>query len=100
MRTLAGFILLIVLAMPANAQWHGHGGGYHGGFHGGFRPGGFGGGLGGFFGGLVGGTIGSLLRPQEVPVAPQWPYYCYRFRSFNPQTGYWIGYDGIPRFCQ
>jgi fructose-specific phosphotransferase system IIC component len=100
MRTIAGILILVALTMPASAQWHGgHGWGGHG-----FHPGGFGGhwdGGSGFLGGIVGGVIGGLLaRPEQPQYVPQWPLYCYNYRSFNPQTGYWVGYDGVPRFCQ
>lgn len=111
MRTLAGFILLLALTMPASAQWHGgHGGWGHP--HGGFHSGAFGGGLGGFFGGIVGGTIGSFLRPQEPsmpvpeayalrPGSPEWYAYCARrYQSFSPVDGTYLGYDGFRHACQ
>jgi hypothetical protein len=68
----------------------------------------------------VGAIIGSALAPREVyvvppppppayygPVAygppawtPEWYDYCAaRYRSFNPNTGYFVGYDGYPHFC-
>lgn len=92
-RVTVGVILLLILTVPAQAQW-----GHHGGH--GFHPGGHGWGYhgsNGFWGGVVGGLIGGLLTQ---PRGPEWPQYCYNYRSFNPQTGYWIGYDGVPRFCQ
>jgi len=70
----------------------------------------------------IGAIVGSALTPQTVYVAPppppppvyyapaaygpppwspDWYAYCAsRYRSFNPNTGYFIGYDGVPRFCQ
>lgn len=69
----------------------------------------------------VGALVGSALTPRDVyvvppppppayygpvaygppPWSPEWYDYCYsRYRSFNPQTGYFMGYDGVPRFCQ
>lgn len=69
----------------------------------------------------IGAIIGSALTPREVYVAPppppppgyypasygpppwspEWYEYCtYRYRSFNPNTGYFMGYDGIARFCR
>jgi hypothetical protein len=69
----------------------------------------------------VGAIVGSALTPREVyvvppppppayygpvsygppPWSPDWYDYCSsRYRSFNPRTGYFMGYDGIPRFCQ
>jgi BA14K-like protein len=33
--------------------------------------------------------------------SPDWYDYCaQRYRSFNPRTGYFMGYDGQPHFCQ
>jgi hypothetical protein len=71
----------------------------------------------------IGAIVGSALTPREVyvvppdddyepayygpvgygppPWSPEWYDYCYaRYRSFNPRTGYFIGYDGAPHFCQ
>jgi hypothetical protein len=70
----------------------------------------------------VGAIIGSTLAPREVyvvppppppayyydPVAygpppwtPDWYAYCEaHYRSFDPATGYFIGYDGYPHFCR
>lgn len=68
----------------------------------------------------IGAIIGSALTPREVYVAPppppdyyapvsygppawspEWYEYCtYRYRSFNPNSGYFMGYDGIARFCR
>ncbi|ODA66971.1 BA14K-like protein [Methyloligella halotolerans] len=32
--------------------------------------------------------------------SPDWYAYCSsRFGSFNPRTGYYMGYDGRPHFC-
>jgi BA14K-like protein len=72
--------------------------------------------------GLVGFGIGALVGsalvapryagppppPVYGPVAygppawsPAWYNYCaQRYRSFNPQTGYFIGADGQPYFCR
>jgi hypothetical protein len=64
----------------------------------------------------IGAIVGSALTPREVYVAPpppaypvsygppawspEWYSYCsYRYRTFNPRTGYFIGYDGYPHFC-
>lgn len=79
--------------------------------------------FGGFLGGVVGGVIGSQIRPpryyappsppvyyQPAPVyvpQPQGYYvqpdavaYCMnRFRSYNPQTGVYVGYDGYYHRC-
>jgi hypothetical protein len=66
----------------------------------------------------VGAIVGSALAPREVYVAPpapaytrarygppawtpDWYSYCYsRYRSFNPNTGTFIGYDGYEHFCR
>ena len=35
------------------------------------------------------------------PWTPDWYAYCAsRYRSFDPGTGYFMGYDGFPHFCQ
>jgi hypothetical protein len=106
---LIGFAAMTA-AVPAEAGgWHGH--------HGGGGGNAFGFGLLGFG---LGAIVGSALTPQTVYVAPpapppppaypvaygppawtpEWYSYCsYRYRTFNPQTGYFIGWDGYPRFC-
>jgi BA14K-like protein len=70
----------------------------------------------------VGAIVGSALTPREVYVAPpppppapvytragygppawtpDWYTYCYsRYRSFNPNTGTFVGYDGYEHFCR
>jgi hypothetical protein len=70
----------------------------------------------------VGAIVGSALTPREVYVTPppppaptyyapasygppawtpDWYTYCYsRYRSFNPNSGTFIGYDGYERFCR
>lgn len=66
--------------------------------------------------GVIGGLIGgALLNPGPVYAAPQPVYeappvyvrpgggsveYCMqRYRSYNPNTGTYVGYDGIERPC-
>ncbi|KQZ31059.1 hypothetical protein ASD50_16160 [Mesorhizobium sp. Root552] len=35
------------------------------------------------------------------PWSPEWYQYCSdRYRSFNPRTGTFVGYDGLRHFCQ
>jgi len=67
----------------------------------------------------IGAVVGSALTPREVYVAPppppaptyvgygpapwtpDWYTYCYsRYRSFNPNSGTFIGYDGYEHFCR
>jgi hypothetical protein len=108
--TVIGFAALLVSA-PAEA--------------GRYRGGGGGGGnslAAGLLGFGVGAIVGSALTPREVyvtpppppppayygpvsygpePWTPEWYNYCrYRYQSFNPNTGYFMGYDGYARFCR
>lgn len=120
----------LTLAVPANAGGHGRGHGYNNGryvqnnYYG--RPNYYhhhdnglnavGAGLLGFG---VGAIVGSALTPREVYVAPpprpapvyagyrpapwtpDWYSYCYsRYRTFNPNSGTFIGYDGYEHFCR
>jgi BA14K-like protein len=69
----------------------------------------------------VGAIVGSALTPREVYVAPpprpapiytpaaygpppwtpDWYTYCYsRYRSFDPNSGTFVGYDGYEHFCR
>lgn len=104
MKTVFIFVGALLLSVaPAYAgHWHGHGWGY---------------GIGGnIIGGVIGGVIGGWFsRPAPAPVIVQqapapmmelrpWtaPWYDWcreRYRSFNPQTGYYLSYDGEQRFC-
>jgi hypothetical protein len=71
-------VATIVVAIPAQAQWHGHGGdrgghGYRGGDrggHGGYRRGGGGGGGNGL---LIGGLVGLVAGAAIVGAAQQPP---------------------------
>ena len=39
-------------------------------------------------------------RAQLEPWSPEWFRYCGdRYRSFNPDTGTFVGYDGDEHFC-
>jgi len=122
----AALVGLTVLTMAAPAEaGRGHGrGGWGGGYY--YRDndgiGALGAGLLGFG---VGAIVGSALTPQQVYVAPppppppparayygpasygpppwtpDWYSYCYSlYRSFNPRTGTFIGYDGYEHFCR
>lgn len=69
----------------------------------------------------VGAIVGSALTPREVYVAPppppapvytragygpapwtpDWYTYCYsRYRTFDPNSGTFVGYDGYEHFCR
>lgn len=118
--TLAVLLLCCALAIPANAQHRRGGDGWQGGGHsrgGGYshqRHGsGYGLPLGGILGGILGGWIaGTMSRPtleqpppmEEAPLvpwSPPWLAYCTdRYKSFNPETGRYFGYDGEYHFCQ
>lgn len=102
-RTSVVVLACCLFSPQADAQWH--------------RRGWDGGGIvGGIAGGIVGGIIsGAITRPQPYyPPPPPQPYYppqpqpqpyyqppfdpvaycMQRFRSYNPQTGLFVGYDG------
>jgi BA14K-like protein len=121
--------LTLAAPAEAGGGW-GRGGYGHGGWGGGpryYHGGGYylGGGGDAWAAGLlglgVGAIIGSALTPQTVYVAPpgppapayapvaygpppwtpDWYSYCYsRYRTFNPRTGYFVGYDGVAYFCR
>lgn len=63
----------------------------------------------------VGAVLGSALTPKTVYVAPparpvgyrprpwteDWFAYCHsRYRSFDPRSGTYLGYDGYEHFCR
>jgi len=72
----------------------------------------------GLVGLAAGAVIGSALTPKQVYVTPpppayqgagyrpqpwteDWYAYCSsRYRSFNPRSGTFVGYDGYERFCR
>jgi hypothetical protein len=107
-------IASITVPSPASARygggWHGggwHGGGWHGG---GYRGGYYGGGGWGWGGFAAGAALGALLAapyyyrggpyyydygPPDSAVA-----YCLRrFRSYDPRSGTYLGYDGYRHPC-
>jgi len=47
------------------------------------------------YGAIIGGVIGAFSRPSRDDVA----YCMQRYRSYNPETGVYYGYDGQPRRC-
>lgn len=94
-----------VLASSANAQWRGHHGGY--GYH--HHRGGGGAAIGGFVAGaLLGGALAS--QPRYYGPGPGYAYgpgyggsevqYCLsRFKSYDPRSGTYLGYDGYRHPC-
>ena len=114
-------LTLLTLAAPAEAG-RGRGYGNHGGHGGHYRHGYRGGGgnavAAGIIGLGVGALIGSALTPRTVyvpppppryapvaygpqPWSPDWYSYCYsRYRTFNPNSGTFVGYDGYEHFCR
>lgn len=118
---LAGLTVL-TMAVPAEAG-RGHGRGHGGGHYYRHHDDGIGALGAGLLGFGVGAVVGSALTPREVYVAPppppaapayygpasygpppwtpDWYSYCYSlYRSFNPRTGTFIGYDGYEHFCR
>jgi hypothetical protein len=111
MKTTAAIAALVLAAAsvmavtPADAQWHHHFHGRHGHFHGG-------GGLAGFAAGAI---LGGVLAAQEPyyygpvygpPVYGPPVYdgngvaYCEsRFKSYDPASGTYLGYDGYRHSC-
>jgi hypothetical protein len=96
-------------ATDASAAWRGHGGSYHGGY-GGYH-GGYGGyGWGGVGAGLLAGALigGALAAPYYYGPGP-YAYepgggnavaYCMRrFKSYDPGSGTYLGYDGYRHSC-
>lgn len=63
-----------------------------------------------FWGGVLGGLIGQAFRPgregEDVegdlePWSKAWFAYCTdKYRSFDPRTGRYLGYDGDFHFCR
>lgn len=92
----------------ANAQrWHRHHHGYYGHryHHHGYGGGAAAGIIGLAAGAIIGGAIAESQRPREYvgsiePWTQAWYQYCSRsYRSFNPRTGNFTGYDGRAHFC-
>ena len=107
-------------AVPAQAAWHGGGGHWHGGgghwhgggghWHGGGYYGGWGAPLAGFAAGaIIGGALasGPYYYGPGYYGGPAYDYapggdvaYCsQRFKSYNPSTGLYLGYDGHYHPC-
>ncbi len=97
------------LQLVQQVRWRGRGYGYRGGYYrGGYYRGGNGGAVAaGVLGGLALGAViaGANAAPPPVAYAPgggaDWVAYCSsKYRSFNPATGLYLGYDGQYHPCQ
>jgi hypothetical protein len=98
---------LLAAASPASAQWRGHhGGGHYGGYHRG--GGGYGIGAGLATGLIVGGALAAANRGYyDDGYYAQAPYagggnveYCLqRYRSYDPASGTYLGFDGRRHPC-
>ena len=98
----------VAAVSPADAQWRRHGGGYH------HHRGGWGGG-GAVIGGLAAGAIiGGALAAQRPYYGSGHVYYeaehgyvggdaagycMQRFKSYDPASGTYLGYDGYRHPC-
>ena len=98
---------LLLAAAPAQARWYGH---YHHGGWGHHHGGGWGAGAAGFAAGaLIGGALRAavLRRAGLLYGGPAYAYapgddeaYCeQRFRSYDPRSGTYMGYDGRRHPC-
>ena len=121
----AALVAITALTMAAPAEAGRYGKGYKGGRHVqnhyyGRRDDGISALGAGLLGFGVGAIVGSVLAPREVYVAPppprplytragygpapwtpDWYSYCYsRYRSFDPNSGTFVGYDGYEHFCR
>jgi hypothetical protein len=111
-------VAAILASTPASAaRWGGHWGGGHWGHWGGWGSGGFG--LGLAAGSLLGGAFGHSSSPYYGYGYPAYGYsyygypnysygygeprdqaYCIsHFRSYDPATETYLGYDGARHFC-
>lgn len=107
------FAIVFLMVFQAHADprwqgraWDGHWGHASGGHWGrGYgRPGGYGDPMGGFLGGVVGGIFGNWLsrpEPQVVIVPPQRDeaWCIQRYRSYDPYTHTYLGFDGLRHGC-
>jgi BA14K-like protein len=89
---------LMLAAAPAHARWYGH-------RHHGYSP--WGAGIAGF---AAGALIGGALAPRPYGYYYGEPAYAYapddaeayceqRFRSYDPRSGTYLGYDGRRHPC-
>lgn len=97
-------------ASVQQVQWrrYGYGPGYYGGYYGGGYRGSNGAAVAaGVIGGLALGAViaGAASAPPPVAYAPppsgDWYAYCAsKYRSFDPASGTYLGYDGLRHPCQ
>lgn len=103
-------VLLRPSGPVAGAGWHGGGGwnrgGWNRGYYRGHRGYGWGPALGGFAAGaIIGGALAAQAAPAPYYAAPAPAYdddvaYCMqRFKSYDPASGTYLGYDGLRHPC-
>ena len=104
-------LVLVINVGAAEAQYRGYGGGWHGGgYYGGYRGGYYGGGWG--WGGFAAGAAAGALLAAPYYYGPPPPAYYYgaapgdavgycmqRFKSYDPRSGTYLGYDGYRHPC-
>ena len=81
-----------------NVRWRGYGyGGWHRhGWRHGYRGYGWGPAVGGF---VAGAAIGSAVANSRAQAADDDAYCSQRFKSYDPASGTYLGYDGIRHPC-
>jgi hypothetical protein len=93
-------------APVVNVQYYGH---RHGGYrHGGYRRNNVGGAIAaGAAIGIIGGIIASQAQPRYYEPAPVYgapvgdDAYCFsKYKSYDPESGTYLGYDGYRHPCQ
>jgi hypothetical protein len=87
----------VIAATPANARWRGHHYHHHGYYGGGAA-------LGGFAAGAILGSALAAQRPYYYAPGPVYggdaDAYCFsRFKSYDPASGTYLGYDGYRHPC-
>lgn len=110
MRVILALLILLGGVPFAHAGWDHGGPHWHGGWHGGWHHDDGSGFLGGIVGGIIGGILTAPPPPppppppvQEAPLepwSPEWYDWCgNKYRTFDPKTGYYQGFDGDRHFC-
>lgn len=87
-----------MIATPADAQWRGRHHHHHRGYYGGGAA------LGGFAAGAIIGSALAAQRPYYYAPGPVYggdaDAYCFsRFKSYDPRSGTYLGYDGYRHPC-